>query len=58
MTCRTLFTGTLVKRLTMSKLMRVSRDSRFTDFDNCTPQVVLMVGTKLVSLILCSVNIH
>jgi hypothetical protein len=58
MTCRALFNGTLVKRLTMSKLMRVSRDWRFTDFDNCIPQMVLMVGTKLISLIICSVNIH
>jgi hypothetical protein len=35
MTCRALSTGILVKRQTISKLMMVSRDWRFTDFDNC-----------------------
>jgi hypothetical protein len=35
MTCTASSTGTLVKRLTASKLTRVSREWRFTDFNNC-----------------------
>jgi hypothetical protein len=58
MMCRVLFTGTLVKKLTMSKLTRVSRDWRFIDFNSYTPQMVLVVGTKLFSLILHSFNIY
>jgi hypothetical protein len=36
MTCWASSTGTLVKRLTTSKLTRVSGDRRFIDFNNCT----------------------
>jgi hypothetical protein len=36
MTYRALSIGTLAKRLTTSKLMRVSTVWRFTDFNNCT----------------------
>jgi hypothetical protein len=34
MNCRVSSTGTLVKRLTTSKMTRVSEDWRFTDFNS------------------------